>query len=128
MIQLSVFQYDMVERYTALLDTVEEAFEYVIEGFENYERTQSDQVLVDIFSAFSQIANTNENLVELFSGDKETLQNVDCFNGVIKEVEKLEGAYENHTLKQQLITQTIFPAYQAWKLSIQKSLSKYTSQ
>lgn len=128
MLQLSVFQYDMVERYIALLDTVEEAFEYVVEGFENYERTQSDQVLVDIFSAFSQIANTNENLVALFSGEKEILTTLEQFNGVIKEVEKLEGNYDNPMVKQQLITQSIFPAYQAWKLSIQKPLSKYTSQ
>ncbi len=128
MLQLSVFQYDMVERYIALLDTVEEAFEYVVEGFENYERTQGDQVLADIFSAFSQIASTNENLVALFSGELMILQHLDQFRGVIKEVEKLEGAYDNQTLKQQLITQSIFPAYQAWKLSIQKSLSKYTSQ
>ncbi|QOR66242.1 hypothetical protein IM538_21165 [Cytobacillus suaedae] len=128
MIQLSVFQYDMVERYTALLDTVEQAFEYVVEGFDDFERTQGDQVLEDIFSAFTQIVNTNENLIALFSGEKDILHNLEQFNAVIKEVEKLEGSYENPILKQQVITQSLFPAYQAWKLSIQKPLSKYTSQ
>ncbi|MDF0726085.1 hypothetical protein PY093_05075 [Cytobacillus sp. S13-E01] len=128
MMQLSEAQFEMVDRYNSLLHTVEEAFEYVVESFENYERTQGDQVLADIFSALSQIRNTNENLVSLFREEKALVTDILKFEAVIKEVEKLEIQFEDQTLKQQLIKTNIFPAFQAWKLLMQKSLEKYTNQ
>ncbi len=66
MVHLTPEQLTVVRQYAALLDTIEEGFQYVIESFANYERTQGDVVLADIFTAFGQIDATNERSLAHF--------------------------------------------------------------
>lgn len=128
MVRLSIEQYDVLQRYSELLDTVEEGFEYVIDSFTNLELSNSDLVLQDIFSALSSISVTSEELELLFQNKQEVLKAIQYFDGVMTEVIKLEGQFDNQSRKQQLIKSNIFPAYQAWKEGIQKKLSPYILQ
>jgi hypothetical protein len=53
-----------------LLDTIKEGFKYIEESFTNYERMQGDAVLVDIFTAFGRISQTNAQFERLFAADE----------------------------------------------------------
>ncbi|THE12356.1 hypothetical protein E1I69_11690 [Bacillus timonensis] len=128
MIQLSLEQYDVLQRYYELLGTVEEGFEYVVSSFEDISHSNADQVLVDIFAALSSIYQTNDHLLSLFKDQKEIVASIHFFNGVITEISKLENSFENEQKKQQFIKSNIYPAFQAWKESIQDKLSIYVVQ
>ncbi|MFS0821635.1 hypothetical protein [Bacillus sp. 1P02SD] len=113
MLQLSLEQYDVLQRYYELLGTVEEGFEYVVSSFEDISRSNADQVLVDIFAALSSIYQTSDQLLSLFKDQKEVVTSILSFNGVITEISKLEDLYENEPQKQQLIKSNIYPAFLA---------------
>ncbi|MBA2871331.1 inhibitor of KinA sporulation pathway (predicted exonuclease) [Anoxybacillus calidus] len=128
MVQLTNAQFEMVQQYAALLDTIEEGFEYIEESFMNYERTQGDEILADIFEAFSRINQTNVQLSHLFAEEQEIVKHLQLFAGVLEEAFKLDGKLDDANFKQQVIQQQLSPAFQAWKLSIQQALKKYMEQ
>jgi inhibitor of KinA sporulation pathway (predicted exonuclease) len=128
MVQLTNAQFEMVQQYAALLDTIEEGFEYIEESFTNYERTQGDEILADIFDAFSRINQTNVQLSHLFAEEQEIVKHLQLFAGVLEEASKLDGKLDDPNFKQQVIQQQLSPAFQAWKLSIQQALKKYIEQ
>jgi inhibitor of KinA sporulation pathway (predicted exonuclease) len=128
MVQLTNAQFEMVQQYAALLDTIEEGFEYIEESFTNYERTQGDVVLADIFTAFGRISQTNVHLSKILAEDEEIVRQLQLFSGVLEEAFKLDGKLDDPNFKQQVIQQQLSPAFQAWKLSVQQALKKYIEQ
>jgi len=46
MIQFSLEQYDVLQRYYELLGTVEEGFEYIVSSFEDIAYSSADQVFI----------------------------------------------------------------------------------
>ncbi|WP_442596318.1 hypothetical protein [Neobacillus sp. D3-1R] len=116
MTTLTEEQYSLVKQYSELLTTVEEAFQYIIESFNNYERTEGDQVLADVFLAFAQIADANSQLATTFPNE------VNQFNEVIKAAQLLEPVFTNQTQKQQLIQEKLYPAFHTWSQTIQEKL------
>lgn len=128
MIELTEAQYVMVKNYNDLLETMEQGFEYTIESFENMERTQGDQILADVFTAFSQINETNEAMLDIFTEEKDVSTKIDNFKGVIAEIAKLEEVFDDQAARQTIILNHIFPAFQAWKMAIQKALKTYIQQ
>ena len=128
MITLTNAQFDMVQRYAALLDTIEEGFGYIEESFTNYERTQADEILADIFDAFARITQTNTQLILLFANEQEIVKQLNLFHAVLEEAYKLDGKLNDQNYKQLVIQKHLSPAFQAWKLSIQQTLNKYIEQ
>jgi inhibitor of KinA sporulation pathway (predicted exonuclease) len=128
MVQLTNAQFEMVQKYAALLDTIEEGFAYVEESFTNYERTQGDVVLADIFAAFSRISQTNVQLERLFVAEEEIVRSLQLFADVLNEALKLDGKLDDPNFKQQVIEQKLSPAFQAWKFVMQQALKKYIEQ
>lgn len=128
MVVLTTPQIEMVQKYVELLDTVEEGFAYVEESFINYERTQGDVVLADIFMAFSQISKTNVHLCRLFAEDPDIVDGLRLFSDVLEEVYKLDGNFSDPNVKQHIISQHLSPAFQAWKLSVTRPLKRYVEQ
>ncbi|RAK19945.1 hypothetical protein B0I26_105127 [Anoxybacillus vitaminiphilus] len=128
MVELTNAQFEMVQKYAALLDTIEEGFEYIEESFTNYERTQGDVVLADIFTAFGRISQTNVHLSKILAEDEEIVRHLQLFSGVLEEAYKLDGKLDDQNFKQQVVQNHLSPAFQAWKLSIQQSLKKYIEQ
>ncbi|MGM7683375.1 hypothetical protein ACSVDA_14605 [Cytobacillus sp. Hm23] len=121
-------QYDMLKQYIELLDTIELGFDYVKVSFDSLERNEGDRVLADIFTAFSKINDTNEQLLILFSKDEIVRNQVNQFPGVIAECVKLEQHFSNPTEKQAIINKNIIPAFLAWKEPIQHTFSRYITQ
>jgi inhibitor of KinA sporulation pathway (predicted exonuclease) len=128
MVELTNAQFEMVQKYAALLDTIEEGFEYIEESFTNYERTQGDEVLADIFDALARISQTNVHLSKILAEDEEIVRQLQLFAGVLEEAYKLDGKLDDQNFKQQVVQNHLSPAFQAWKLSIQQSLKKYIEQ
>jgi hypothetical protein len=128
MTALTTPQIEMVQRYVELLDTIEEGFAYVEESFVNYERTQGDEVLADIFAAFAQIGKTNVHLCQLFAEETDIVHHLRLFSDVLEEAYKLDGNFADTNMKQRIIEQHLSPAFQAWKLSITQLLKRYVEQ
>ncbi|WP_044892947.1 hypothetical protein [Bacillus alveayuensis] len=128
MVPLTNAQFEMLQKYAALLDTIEEGFDYIEESFTNYERTQGDEVLADIFDAFVRISETNVHLSHILAEEEEIVRQLELFAGVLEEAYKLEGKLDDQNFKQQVVQNHLSPAFQAWKLSLQQSLKKYIEQ
>jgi hypothetical protein len=128
MVVLTTPQIEMVQKYVELLDTIEEGFAYVEESFVNYERTQGDVVLADIFTALAQVSATNVHLCQLFAEETDIVNHLQLFSDVLEEAYKLEGNLADTNMKQRIIEQHLSPAFQAWKLSITRLLKRYVEQ
>jgi hypothetical protein len=125
---LTPMQIEMVQKYVELLDTIEEGFAYVEESFVNYERTQGDEVLANIFMALAKINETNVHLCRLFAEEADIVHHLELFSDVLKEAYKLDGNFGDTNMKQRIIEQHLSPAFQAWKLSINQLLKRYVEQ
>ncbi|MGG3841782.1 hypothetical protein [Anoxybacillus kestanbolensis] len=129
MVHLTPEQLTVVRQYAALLDTIEEGFQYVIESFANYERTQGDVVLADIFTAFGQIDETNRSsLARFFADDRAVLEEIARFSAVADEAWKLDGKLHDPNTKQQIVEKHVAPAFEAWKVSVMQHLRPYVEQ
>lgn len=129
MVHLTPEQLTVVRQYAALLDTIEEGFHYVIESFANYERTQGNVVLADIFTAFGQIDETNRSsLARFFADDRAVLEEIARFSAVADEAWKLDGKLHDTNAKQQVVENHLAPAFEAWKVSVMQHLRPYVEQ
>ena len=129
MVKLSHEQLAVIQQYVALLETIEEGFAYVCESFTNYERTQGDVVLADIFTAFDQIDAVNErSFAQFFAGEEAVLHELKRFSSVIEEAWKLDGKLHDPNAKQQIVEKHVAPAFEAWKVSVMQHLRPYVEQ
>jgi hypothetical protein len=119
---------EMVQKYVELLDTIEEGVTYVEESFVNYERTQGDEVLANIFMALAKINETNVHLCRLFAEETDIVHHLRLFSDVLEEAYKLDGNFGDTNMKQCIVEQHLSPAFQAWKLSITQLLKRYVEQ
>ncbi|WP_075982941.1 hypothetical protein [Bacillus massilinigeriensis] len=122
MTKLNEDQFQMIGQYTELLDTIEEAFSYIITSFENIELTATNQLIGDIITAFQQIIVTNDQLAELLKNESALIQNIKAFHGVIQQAEKLEGVWNDPIQKQTIIREQLYPAFAEWKAGLQPQL------
>lgn len=125
---LTTPQIEMVQKYVELLDTIEEGFAYVEESFVNYERTQGDVVLADIFAALAQIGKTNVHLCQLFAEETDIIHHLRLFSDVLEEAYQLDGNLGDTNIKQRIIEQHLSPAFQAWKMTTAQLLKRYVEQ
>jgi hypothetical protein len=123
--QLDEKQYTLIHRYTEMLQTVEEAFEYVESSFNDYSKTEGDLVLSDIFAALGQIESSNQLLKELFQEENEIIRVVEKFGEVPKQALKLEGAFNDQNVKEKVIKKGLSPAFYTWKVEVEKVLQPF---
>ncbi|MCZ0754398.1 hypothetical protein M4I42_02270 [Anoxybacillus sp. J5B_2022] len=129
MVNLTPEQLAVVRQYAALLDTMEEGFAYVVESFRNYERTQGDVVLADIFTALGQIDMTNQqSFTSFFAEDSAIMAEIERFSAVTDEAWKLDGKLNDQNVKQYIVEKHLAPAFEAWKTSILHHLRSYVEQ
>lgn len=69
MIALTEEQLDVLHHYKELLASINEGFEYIITSYSDYSKTEGDVILSDIFAAFTQVIQVNEDLKVLFRKD-----------------------------------------------------------
>jgi hypothetical protein len=123
--QLDEKQYTLIHQYTEMLQTVEEAFEYVESSFDDYSKTEGDLVLSDIFAALGQIESSNQLLRELFQDENEVLITLEKFDVVPNQALKLEGNFNDQNVKEKVIKESLSPAFSAWKMEVEKVIKPF---
>jgi hypothetical protein len=123
--QLDEKQYTLIHQYKEILQTVEEAFEYVESSFDDYSKTEGDLVLSDIFAALGQIESSNQLLKELFQDENEVLTALGKFDEIPKQAIKLEGNFNDQNVKEKVIKESLSPAFSAWKMEVEKVLQLF---
>jgi len=126
MTTLTEEQIQLVREYTEMLQNIEEAFEYVIASLTDYSKSEGDLVLSDILSAFVQLIQVNEDLTIIFHDNMEVKNSVLAFKEVVTAAEKLEGIFEKSQAKQEVVQQSLYPAYKKWVDAIYPQLVVYT--
>ncbi|CAN7202528.1 hypothetical protein [Rossellomorea sp. LjRoot5] len=117
-------QYELVSQYVGMLDTIEEALNYVEASFTDLSKTEGDQVLPEVFMAIGQISESNLLLKEPF--DEEGIQNaLTGFDTVTDQAWKLDGQLDNSAFKQSIVQENLSPAFSAWKATIETELNPY---
>lgn len=116
-------QFSFVQQYVDLLTTIEEGFVYVINSFEDYSKTESDQMLSDIFAALYQVANVNETLQSIFADDIQEV--IDRFETVAEQASQLNGFFNDQRMKEQVIKESLYPAFHAWAQEMEQVLAPY---
>lgn len=125
MLKVTEDQHVLIKEYTEVLNTVEEAFEYIVDSFTNLEKTEGDVLLADVFQALPQIVTVNEQLSILFQ-DYPSIQKVlQVFDVVMEKAELLDGNFNNAQVKQTVIREQLYPAFAAWSVMIQQELKPY---
>ncbi|OCA89170.1 hypothetical protein A8F95_06380 [Bacillus wudalianchiensis] len=103
--------------------TIEEGFVYVINSFKDYSKTESDQMLSDIFAALYQVANVNETLQSIFADDIQEV--IGRFETVAEQASKLEGYFNDQQMKEKVIKESLYPAFHAWAQEMERVLAPY---
>ncbi|KAB2332677.1 hypothetical protein [Bacillus mesophilum] len=125
MLKITEDQHVLIKEYTEVLNTVEEAFEYIVDSFTNLEKTEGNVLLADVFQALPQILTVNEQLSILFQ-DYPSIQKVlQVFDVVMEKAELLDGNFDNAQVKQTVIREQLYPAFAAWSVMIQQELKPY---
>jgi hypothetical protein len=118
-------QYELVNQYVGMLDTIEEALKYVEASFTDLSKTEGDRVLSDVFMAISQISESNGLLKEIFDGREGIQQALTQFDTVADQAWKLDGQLDNNTVKQSILQEKLSPAFSKWKAFIDNELNPY---
>ncbi|MGD6848907.1 hypothetical protein [Rossellomorea aquimaris] len=118
-------QYELVNQYVGMLDTIEEALKYVEASFTDLSKTEGDRVLSDVFMAISQISESNGLLKGIFDGREGIQQALTQFDTVADQAWKLDGQLDNNTVKQSILQEKLSPAFSKWKAFIDNELNPY---
>lgn len=118
-------QYELVNQYVGMLDTIEEALKYVVASFTDLSKTEGDRVLSDVFVAIGQISESNLLLKEMFDWREGIQQALTGFDTVTDQAWKLDGQFDNNAVKQSIVQEKLSPAFSKWKTSIENELNPY---
>ena len=111
MTSLTEEQVDVLHHYQEILGSIEEGFNYILASFSDYSKTEGDVILIDIFAAFNQVILVNADLQVLFKEDAHMVAAMEDFEEVVSAAEKMDGLFEKSQEKQEVIHQTLYPAY-----------------
>lgn len=112
-------EFFLLKKYNALLETVEEAFEYLSDENRNASTPVTRQVVLGSHEAIGKIAEAHVSLVTLFENNEVALQVISQFSALLDELEQI-GHFEQNTIPEKEALQTyIKPAYENWKNQMQ---------
>jgi hypothetical protein len=72
--------------------------------------------------------NLGEACFFLVEPQFEIRSTIQSFEAVLTELFKLESHMQDHTKKQHILQHNVFPAFEAWHLSLKPFLKKYIQQ
>ncbi|WP_339147854.1 MULTISPECIES: hypothetical protein [unclassified Sutcliffiella] len=112
-------EFVLLKKYNALLETIEEAFEYLSDENRNASTPVTRQVVLDSHEAIGKIAEVHVKLVTLFEKNGEVLQVIAQYSTLLDELEQI-GHFDQNTIPEKEALETYFkPAYENWKNQIQ---------
>lgn len=118
-------QYELVSQYVGMLDTIEEALNYVEASFTDLNKTEGDRVLSDVFISIGQISESNSLLKDMFGGREDIQKALTGFDTVTDQAWKMDGQLDNNLVKQSIVQENLSPAFSAWKATIENELNPY---
>jgi hypothetical protein len=121
-VKLDEKQFELLKQYIGMLETIEEAFDYVTASFTDIEKTEGDQVLADVFEALGQVSESNKIFAELFGERHDILTVMGKFENVIDQALELNGHFQESNVKEEIVKGKLSPAFSAWKLEIDQVL------
>ncbi|MDQ0244745.1 hypothetical protein J2S09_002316 [Bacillus fengqiuensis] len=128
MIKLTEPDVELVHRYVELLQSIEEGLKYVEVSFDDYGKTEGDLVLGDVLDALAQVQSANAQLQVIFAEEHSIVETIQQYGAVVNQCFKLEGKMELPHEKQEVVKQSIIPAFLAWKQSMESNLKSYIIQ
>lgn len=128
MTTLTENHYEMIHFYNNLLNTIEEGFDYVVQSFSNLELTEGDRIFKDILAAFYHVDSTHKTLHAVLQDKRELVEEMEKFDGVIMALDEESSIFTSLETHQDFVKSQLFPAYLAWKESVQSQLQPYITQ
>jgi hypothetical protein len=114
----------LAQKYTGLLETIEEAFEHMLVCFEELRFEMAEELWAGVLLAFSQINTSNAMIADEFAESPAILKLFTQFGDVLDAVTMIE--VENHiTMMEQIIRDKIFPIFLRWKQQVEQELMPY---
>ncbi|MFJ8529622.1 hypothetical protein [Bacillus sp. NPDC094106] len=126
--QLTEENFDLCQQYLNMISEMEEGFEYVIASFTDFSKTEGDLVLSEIFRSLNRIAHTNLLFEQLFSDDESLQQAITNFSDVADAAFMLDGNFDDYGRKMNVINEYLYPAFSAWRNTVQSALVQYVMQ
>jgi uncharacterized protein YicC (UPF0701 family) len=111
-------QYELIQQYMDMLETIEEALNYVTASFTDIKKTEGGRVLTDVFEALGQVSESNKVFKELFNNRPEFISVLENFETVIDQAMELNGHFQESNVKEEIVKGKLSPAFLAWKLEI----------
>ncbi|TYS69893.1 hypothetical protein FZC76_06610 [Sutcliffiella horikoshii] len=125
MADLTEGEFYLLKKYNALLETVEEAFDYLSDDNRNASTPVTRQMVLDSYEAIGKIAEAHVNLVLLFEKNEEALQIIAQFGDLVDELEQIGHFEQNNAPEKEALQTYIKPAYETWKNQIQHHILPY---
>ncbi|WP_079478181.1 hypothetical protein [Halobacillus salinus] len=118
MTELTADMHHMLTQYDELLNTVSEGLEYLEKNITEEAPPEAQRVFEDMLLALEQISVSHEQMMVIFEEDPKLRTMVEDFHDVVK---LLQGWFSlgSNQEKQQLITEKVLPAYEAWRTHMQ---------
>jgi hypothetical protein len=111
-------QYGLIKQYMDLLETIEEALDYVTASFTHIEMTDGGRVLADVFEALGQVSESNNVFKDLFNERPEFICVFEKFEAVIDQALELSGHFQESNVKEEIVKGKLSPVFSAWKLEV----------
>ncbi|MFK2825521.1 hypothetical protein QYG89_07445 [Bacillus sp. B190/17] len=122
-VRLTEEQFVFVGQYVELVATIKDGFQYVMESFEDYSKTEGDQVLSDILSALPQVTSGNGILQKIFPLD--VGNKIEKFDIVVEQFFLLDGFFNDRQRKEEIVKESIYPAFNKWVGEVEQELLPY---
>lgn len=117
--------YEMLQKYAGLLETVDEAFAYIDECYREGQSAHIDRVFGDMISAFMQFEQAHVTMRTVFEDDQKLMTEISRFTMIVSLLEELEHYFDDEDKKQAFITGTLSREYKNWKNTMAETVKKY---
>jgi hypothetical protein len=119
-IKIDEKQYELIQQYIDMLETIEDALDYVTASFTDIEKTEGGRVLADVFGALGQVSESNKIFRDLFRNRPEFITVLEEFETVIDQALELNGHFQESNVKEEIVKGKLSPAFSDWKLKIDR--------
>jgi hypothetical protein len=114
----------LAQKYTVLLETIEEAFEYMMVCFDELRFEMAEELWTGMLLAFSQINTSNAMIADEFAESPAILKQFAQFEDVLDAVETIV-VEDQITIHEKIIRDKIFPIFLRWKQQVEQELMHY---
>ncbi|MCD7035976.1 hypothetical protein LRR81_17160 [Metabacillus sp. GX 13764] len=120
--------YQLYFYYFYMLETLDESFDFVLEGYQNHEYEETEKIFSQIMETFYDIDSSQSAILQASEKDEDLVSEILKFDSVIFELEKLDAVQEYPFASERYIRNDLAPAFKAWKEAVQTRMQRYILQ